>query len=83
MFELVERVNWNEYALILAQGDPPIGLQLLVVNALLAVFWFARRMFKPKPKKKRNAPEGSAWMVQLLFVAGNIGVIMLGGRLAF
>jgi len=77
MFDLVQRVNWNEYFLIMTQGNPPLALQLLVVNGMLAAYWLVRRA------RKRKSPQGSAWLLQLLFVAGNLGVVTLGNRLSF
>jgi hypothetical protein len=79
MLDLFQRVNWDEYLLILAQGNPPIGLQLLLVNAMLVAFWLYLRT----RKRKRNAPPQSGWMVQLMFLAGNVGVVTLGSRLSF
>ena len=79
MLELFQRVNWDEYLLILSQGNPPIGLQLLLVNAMLVAFWLYRRT----RNRKRNAPPQSGWLLQMLFLAGNVGVVMLGSRLSF
>ena len=79
MLDLVQRVNWNEYMLILSQGNPPIALQLMVVNAALVAFWLYRRT----RNRKRNAPLQSGWMLQLMFLAGNVGVVMLGSHLSF
>ena len=79
MLDLVQRVNWNEYMLILSQGNPPIALQLMVVNAALVAFWLYRRT----RNRKRNAPLQSGWMLQLMFLTGNVGVVMLGSHLSF
>jgi heme A synthase len=76
MLELAQRVNWSEYAMILSQGSPSIGLQLAVINVVLLACWLRRRA---KPKQK----QGAAWMLQLVFVAANVGVVTLGDRLAF
>lgn len=80
MQELVQRVNWSEYLLILMQGNPPIALQLAVVNVVLVGYWLFSRGRKRKTKHISQQP---AWMLQLLFVAGNIGVVTWGGRLSF
>lgn len=77
MLELAQRVNWNEYFLMLTQGNPPLFLQFLVVNAVLLAYWLFRRT------RKRKSQQGSAWILQLLFVAGNLGVVTLGSRLSF
>jgi hypothetical protein len=76
MLELVQRVNWDEYLLILSQGNPPIGLQLLMVNAVLVAYWLLRRT-------KRKSHQASGWMLPALFIAGNIGVVTWGSRLSF
>ena len=78
MLELVQRVNWNEYLLILTQGSPPLGLQLLMVNAMLVAYWFMRR----RAPRKRNA-QPSGWLIPAMFAAGNISVVTWGGTLAF
>ena len=77
MLELAQRVNWDEYILLLSQSNPPVSLQLLAINALLVACWLVRRT------RKRKSPSGSAWILVLLFVAGNIGVVNWGGRLTF
>jgi hypothetical protein len=76
MLELVQRVNWDEYLSILLQGDPPIGFQLLAANAMLMAFWLFRRTRKGKSRYSW------AWLLPMLFIAGNIGIVALGGRLS-
>ena len=76
MLDLLQRVNWDEYLFMLSQGSPPIGLQLLAVNALLVAYWLVQRA------RKRKSRQGSAWMLQIIFVAANIGVVTWGGRLS-
>ena len=78
MLDLFQRVNWNEYLLIMSQGNPPIALQLLMVNAALVAYWFYRRT----RTRKRTAPPPSGWTLQVMFLAGNLGVVMLGSRLS-
>ena len=65
--------------LIMSQGNPPIALQLLMVNAALVAYWFYRRT----RTRKRTAPPPSGWTLQVMFLAGNLGVVMLGSRLSF
>ena len=77
MLELVERVNWNEYFQILAQGEPSIGVQLLVVNIILMGYWFFKRI------AKRKAKPGPVWILPMLFIAANFGVVTWGSRLSF
>lgn len=76
MLGLVQRVNWQEYLLILSQGNPPIGLQLLVINAALVGWWLYRRT-------RRKSRQASTWLLQLLFVGGNLGIFTWGSRLSF
>jgi hypothetical protein len=76
MLELLQRVNWDEYVLVLSQGNPPIGLQLLLVNAMIVAYWLLRRT-------KRKSRQGAGWMLPVLFIAGNIGVVTWGSRLSF
>ena len=76
MLELIQRVNWSEYFLILSQGEPPIAMQLLAVNIILVGYWFFRRI------AKRKAKAGPAWMLPMLFIAANVGVFTWGSRLS-
>jgi hypothetical protein len=76
MLEMLQRVNWDEYILMMSQGSPPVGLQLVAVNALLVGYWLVQRA------RRRKSRPGSAWMLQILFVAANIGVVTWGGQLA-
>ena len=78
MLELVQRVNWDEYALILSQGNPSIGMQLLIVNAMLLGYWLVRRAAKRKPRRQQ-----SGWLLQAMFVLANVGVVTWGSRLSF
>ena len=76
MLELAQRVNWSEYFLILSQGEPPIAIQLLAVNIILVGYWFLRRIAKRKPRA------GTVWMLPMLFIAANFGVVTWGSRLS-
>jgi hypothetical protein len=76
MLELVQRINWNEYLLILTQGNPSLALQFLVVNGIIAAFWLTSRV------RKRKSKQSSAVLLPLLFVIGNLSVVTLGHRLA-
>jgi hypothetical protein len=79
MFELVQRVNWDEYHLFLSQGMPPIGLQLVVLNALLILYLMRRRTRKQKGK----SPPTGGLLLPVLFLAGNFSVVNWGGNLSF
>ncbi len=78
MLDMVQRINWNEYFLILTQGNPSLALQFLVVNGMLAAYWLMGRVGKRKP----NAKQSSALLLPLLFMVGNLSVVTLGKRLA-
>ena len=79
MLELVSRVNWDEYQLFLSQGTPSIGLQLLALNILLAVYLMHRRT----RKKKGKSPQTGGLLLPLLFLAGNYSVVNWGNHLSF
>jgi hypothetical protein len=76
MLDLVQRINWNEYLLILTQGNPSLALQFMVVNGMLAAYWLMGRTRKRKPT------QSSALLLPLLFMVGNLSVVTLGKRLA-
>ncbi len=77
MLDLMQRVNWDEYLFFLSQGYPPVSLQLLALNAMLVIFWLFRRA------RKRKSRQTSAWLLPVLFCAGNVGVIAWGSQLSF
>ena len=76
MLDLVQRINWNEYLLILTQGNPSLGLQFLVINGILAAYWLMGRL------RKRKFKQSSGLLLPILFVVGNLAVVTLGNRLA-
>ena len=78
MLELVERVNWDEYHLFLMQGTPSIALQLLVLNGLLVLY-----LMRQRTRKKAKSRQPGGWLLPMLFLAGNYGVVNWGGHLSF
>lgn len=80
MLELAGRVNWYEYHLFLSQGTPPIAIQLLALNVLLALYLMRRRT--QKKGKAKSRPSGG-WVLPMLFLAGNYSVVSWGDRLSF
>ena len=79
MLELAGRVNWEEYHLFLSQGTPPIALQLLALNALLAFYLMHRRTRKQKGK----SPQTGGMLLPMLFLVGNYSVVNWGDKLSF
>jgi hypothetical protein len=62
--------HWNEFYLILSSGDPPLALQLLVVNTIFFIYFIVRRM--------RGAPEmrqEAAITVQAMLIFANLAVL--------
>jgi len=76
MLDLIQRVNWTEYFLILTQGTPSLALQFLVVNGIIAACWLMSRI------RKRKYKQSSSLLLPLLFTVGNLSVVTLGHRLA-
>ena len=74
MLEQMQRVNFEEYLHLLSQGHPPISLQLLALNAVIVVFWLVRRARRTKFR------QSGAWILPVLFIIGNLGVIAWGSR---
>jgi hypothetical protein len=77
MLDLVERVNWDEYQTYLSQGDPSIGLQLVILNAALLGWWLLTRF-----KKRKLHQKNSSWLLPVVMLAGNVGVVTLGSWIA-
>jgi hypothetical protein len=77
MLDLVERVNWDEYLTYLSQGDPSIGLQLVILNAVLLGWWLLMRI-----KKRKLHQKSSSRFLPVVMLAGNVGIVTLGSWIA-
>jgi hypothetical protein len=66
-------VNWREYQYYLMDGNPPLYIQLLVVNGFFLALWFYRRIRAPHAVR-----QASAIVLQAAFVLANVGVIIAG-----
>jgi hypothetical protein len=77
MSGLFEQGMWLEAYRVLASGEPPIMLQLLVFNTIMMVFWHLRRKQGLWTIRRETAIG-----LQVALLVGNI-VILLNPDLAF
>ncbi len=67
MFDLVQRTPWEQLIGFFAQGNPPIIVQILILNGIFILWFASRRMRKAKPLRKETAST-----VQSLLLAVNV-----------
>jgi len=70
MKSLFMQAQWGEFYAFFAQGNPPLVVQILVLNTIFFMLWIVRRM--------RNAPAlrpATANTVQVLLIGANILII--------
>ena len=77
MLDLIKRVNWDEYQTYLSQGDPSIGLQLVILNGVMLGWWILRRT-----RKRKLHHKNSTWLLPVVLLAGNVGIVTLGSWFA-
>ncbi|MFN0193606.1 MAG: hypothetical protein ACKVP5_16810 [Aestuariivirga sp.] len=63
-------VYWNEFYRILSAGDPPLALQLLVVNTIFFIYFVVRRMRGATSMRREVATT-----VQGLMLFANVAVL--------
>lgn len=66
-------LHLGEVQYLLANGHPPVYLQLAAANAILFLLWLMRRI----RGSHRHAGSGGH-IFALLFLAANIGIVMHG-----
>jgi hypothetical protein len=71
MSGLFEQGMWLEAYRILASGEPPIMLQLLVFNTIMMVFWHLRRK-----RGLWTIRRETAIGVQVALLVGNIAILL-------
>ena len=69
MLDLVQRTPWDQLIGYFARGNPPIIVQILLLNTAVFV-WFAwRRMRKAQPLRKETASTVQSLLLALNMVA--------------
>jgi hypothetical protein len=73
MFELAKRARWQDVLDLLESGQPPIYLQLLVVNIAFLLYFVGRGlMIKPEDLKKRPKPR---YGLEFVIIASNVAIL--------
>ncbi len=65
--ENIKNARWNELFAFFAQGYPPLGLQLLVLNTIFLGFVVFRRA-----TAKHQMRKSSAYLIQAVLIASNL-----------
>jgi hypothetical protein len=66
-FENFKNARWHELYVFFANGNPPLGLQLLVLNTIFLGFIVFRRA-----TAKYHLRKSTAFLVQALLIAANV-----------
>ncbi len=65
--ENFKNARWSELFAFFAQGNPPLGLQLLVLNTIFLGFVVFRRA-----SSKHQMRKSSAYLIQAVLIASNL-----------
>jgi heme/copper-type cytochrome/quinol oxidase subunit 3 len=66
-FENFRNARWSDLYAFFAQGSPPLGLQLLVINTIFLAFVVFRRA-----TAKHQMRKSSAYAIQAVLIAANL-----------
>ncbi len=67
MFDLVQRTPWEQLIGFFTRGNPPLIVQILILNGIFILWFASRRIRKAKPLRKETAST-----VQSLLLAVNV-----------
>ena len=70
MLDLFYQAQWNELYAFFAEGDPPLAVQLLVVNTIFFVVFILRRA-----RGARSLRSETAMVVQGLLLFANASIL--------
>jgi len=70
MFDLVQRTPWDQLFGYFARGNPPIIVQILILNGIFFMWFASRRMRKAKPLRKETAQN-----IQSILLAVNMAAV--------
>ena len=65
--ENFKNARWSELFAFFAQGNPPLGLQLLILNTIFLGFVVFRRA-----TAKHQMRKSSAYLIQAVLIASNL-----------
>jgi hypothetical protein len=66
-FENFKNARWSDLFAFFAQGNPPLGLQLLILNTIFLGFVVFRRA-----TAKHQMRKSSAYVIQAVLIATNL-----------
>ena len=69
MLDLVYRTPWEQLYGYFASGNPPLIIQILILNAIFFVWFAVRRMRKSKPMRKETASNIQSILLAINMVA--------------
>ena len=70
MFDLFQRTPWEQLFGYFERGNPPIIVQILILNAIFFIWFASRRMRKATPLRKETAAN-----VQSILLAVNMAAV--------
>ena len=70
MFDLVQRTPWEQLIGFFAQGNPPIIVQILILNGIF-ILWFASRRMTPESPAVRALVSGRVPVVLFTRLPGD------------
>jgi hypothetical protein len=69
MLDLVNRTPWEQLYGYFARGNPPIIVQILILNAIFFIWFASRRMRKAKPLRQETASNIQSILLAINMVA--------------
>jgi hypothetical protein len=69
MFDLVRRTPWQQLFDYFARGNPPIIIQILILNGIFFIWFASRRMRNAKPLRKETASTIQSLLLAINMVA--------------
>jgi len=64
------QADWDELYAFLAQGSPPLAVQILVINTIFVMLWIIRRM-RGAPALRRE----TSIAVQAILIIANLAIL--------
>jgi hypothetical protein len=78
MIEYIKQAHWDDIYTVLMTGNPPLALQLLIVNLVFFLI-FAFRRLRGKKTKQNNA----SYFVHGLIVFANAALLFEGSSMPY
>ena len=65
-----QQSDWDEVYAFLAQGSPPLAIQILIINTIFFMLWIVRRM-RGVPALRRE----TSIAVQAILIIANLAIL--------